>query len=192
MHSAFSLSSIQSGFISCKLLYFYMPVSSCLYFTQWCAFHLLMELGNEQLYEKLLWRLLLDFERRPYHLRGRSQESLRFVTLHISRVCAWDRERDGGRRETNRTVWGYVFFFLLLKVMRPVFMITGASGEESWRRDQGIGLEKRKGKIYSTITAATKASTGPSGLQIPLLVSGRNPEGLSFLPPSKTCLNFSA
>ncbi len=118
-----------------------MPVSSCLYFTQRCAFHLLMELGNEQLYEKLLWRLLLDFERRPFHLRGRSQESLRFVTLHSSRMCA-EREREV---ETNRTVWGCVFFFLLLKVMRPaVFMITGASGEESWQRDQGIGLEKKE------------------------------------------------
>lgn len=139
MHSAFSLSSIQSGFVSCKL--FFMPVSSCLYFTQRCAFHLLMELGNEQLYENLLWRLLLDSERRPFHLRGRSQESLRFVTLHSPRVCA--RDRQWRRRETNRRVWGRFFYFL--KVMRPaVIMITGASGEESWRRDQGIGLEKKE------------------------------------------------
>ncbi len=121
-----------------------MPVSSCLYFTQRCAFHLLMELGNEQLYEKLLWRLLLDFERRPFHLRGRSQESLRFVTLHSSRVCAErESEVEGGGKQTGRCE--DVFFFLLLKVMRPaVFMITGASGEESWQRDQGIGLEKKE------------------------------------------------
>ncbi len=121
-----------------------MPVSSCLYFTQRCAFHLLMELGNEQLYEKLLWRLLLDFERRPFHLRGRSQESLRFVTLHSSRMCAErESEVEGGGKQTGRCE--DVVFFLLLKVMRPaVFMITGASGEESWQRDQGIGLEKKE------------------------------------------------
>ncbi len=69
-----------------------------------------MELGNEQLYEKLLWRLLLDFERRPFHLRGRSQESLRFVTLHSSRMCA-ERERERWREEGNKQDGVRMFFF---------------------------------------------------------------------------------
>lgn len=191
MHSAFSLSSIQSGFVSCKLLHFFMPVSSCLYFTQRCAFHLLMELGNEQLYETLLWRLLLDSERRPFHLRGRSQESLRFVTFHSSRVCAWDRQREGGGKQTGGCE--DVFFFFCWKWWGRQ---SSWSLERQARRadggTRGLVSKKRKGKIYSTITATAKASTGPSGLQILLLVSGRNPEGLSFLPPSKTCLHFSA
>lgn len=187
MHPVPPLSSIQSGFVSSKLLHFFLPASLLPMFHT--AFYFLMELSNEQLYEKFLWRVLLDSERRPFHLKGRSQESLRFVTLHSPRVCAWDRG-GWGRRETNRRVWGCFFF---LKVMRPaVFMITGASGEESWRRDQGIGLEKNKMENILNNNSHSKASTGPSGLQIPLLVSCRNPEGLSFLPPSKTCLHFSA
>lgn len=158
------------------------------------AFHLLMELSNEQLYEKFLWRVLLDSERRPFHLRGRSQESLRFVTLHSPHVCAWDRERGMGE-EGNKQEGVRMFFFFF-------FCWKWWGRQSSWSLERqarradggtrGLVSKKRKGKIYSTITATAKASTGPSGLQIPLLVSCRNPEGLSFLPPSKTCLHFLA
>lgn len=170
MRSAFSFSSIQSGFVSHKLLHFFISMSSCLYFTQQHAFHLLMDLGNEQLNEKLLWRVLLDSERRPFHLRGRSQESLRFVTLHSPRVCARDRQRESERgggegKQTGGCEEGFFIFWKWWGRQSSWSLERQARRADGGTR--GLVLKKRKGKIYSTITATAKASTGPSGLQIP-------------------------
>ncbi len=103
-----------------------------------------------------------------------------------------EREVEGGGKQTGRCE--DVLFFSFAESDEA------GSLHDHWSIRRGELTEgpgdwsrkKSKGKIYSTITATTKASTGPSGLQIPLLVSGRNPEGLSFLPPSKTCLHLSA
>lgn len=110
-----------------------------------------------------------------------------------ARMCVHETERGGGGRGKQTGGCEDVFFF---------FAESDEAGSlhDHWsvRRGElteGLGdwsQKKRKGKIYSTITATAKASTGPSGLQIPLLVSCRNPEGLSFLLPSKTCLHFLA